>query len=476
MSAPKKSLFNRPAWAAKDGPGKKEPSVFGRHQVYGEVLELEKKEQAKREARTKERVEKERLRQEKAGDALENEQPQKKRRRISEEQAGEEDRSDSDSIKSSKHTPDVKISEKPRVTRSTPNKDKEFGHGLDGSPSKTKAAGLLKPNTTVIQLDDEDSDGEGSKTLSPAADISKKPPKKTKTQLLDDPDSDESEDDEYMRSLKRKAREKSRLQQLNPEQLRSAAAASPASDARSPSTEQVKPGPTPSSVLTSNHDIDPFEELQTAPETDPEIGILIKSAIPNSKALIVNRRASQPLQHVRDFWCARQNFEPAFSARVFFTWRGNKLFNSSTMRTVLRQLKKERGFDPDGLEDPSQGKITLEAMTEEIYQERLRAKELQLAVEANAGNQDEEEEYHEPEPPKKDGVVIKLTCQGLEEMPLRVRPHTSIAKIMGAFQTKRGVATDKKCWLIFDGDRLEPERSVEEVGFEEGDEVEVHPR
>ena len=35
---------------------------------------------------------------------------------------------------------------------------------------------------------------------------------------------------------------------------------------------------------------------------------------------------------------------------------------------------------------------------------------------------------------------------------------------------------DNQCWLIWEGERLEPDQSVEEVGLEEGDVIEVHPR
>ena len=478
MSAPKRSLFNRPAWAAKDTSSrKKESEIFGRHQVYDEVLELEEKRRLSREAKAKEKAAKERLAKDRPPNHIREEEPQQKKRRISKEPDHGGSGSESDSSKSSRRTAGSNEARDSRITRSTPKKDKKLQEGLDDAPIKSRRHSATKQQAVVIELGDEDSD---SGTTKPQQNTGVENKAQSKPLKQPDPESEDSEEDEYMRALKKRAREKPKLQQTDSKQTKPAAVFSPAADARSPSIDLSQPDATPGPSSAQEATPNPFNP-QPGVEDDPEVGILIKSLIPNSKPLIINRKASQPLQAVKDFWCARQKFEPSFTAKVFLTWREEKLFSSSTMRTVLRLLKKERGYDPDGAEDPSKGKIVVEAMTEEIYQERRKARELQRAAKANSEDRVEEEEVDAtpespPEQPKKDGIVIRLTSQGLEAMPLRVRPHTSIAKIMRAFQGQRKVAPEKTCWLIFDGDRLEPEISVEQAGFEEGDEVEVHPR
>jgi Ubiquitin-2 like Rad60 SUMO-like len=355
----------------------------------------------------------------------------------------------------------------------------------------SKPSAAPRQNTVVIELGDDDSDGPRANTVirethttRATSEIRKEtptPPSPSKAQAHPEPESEDSEEDEYLRALKQKARERARLQRLASNQQKPPAAPSPGNDARSPSIGQTHPYSASSPDQTANQHTDPFDQSKATVDEDAEVAILIKSLIPNSKPLVVNRKASQPLQQVKDFWCARQSFEPSFAAKVFFTWRGTKLFNSSTMRTVLRQLKKERGCDPEGSDDPSKGKITLEAMTQEIYDDRQRAKERKAAAVANSENASEADGTEEaptpaPEPPKIPGIIVKLTSQGLEPMPLRVRPHTSIDKIMRAFQGQRGIDRDKTCWLVFDGDRLAKERSVKDVGFEDGDEIEVYPR
>lgn len=484
--APKKSLFNRPAWAAKHtSSNTKENAIFGRHQVFDEVLEQKR---LRREAQAKERSqrEKENLVQRKPAD-----EPERKKRRISKNTLDDDSGSESERSRTSSHSRTSMQDEKQededyRMTRSTPQKDKKLLNGLQGSQTRAPVSPSAAQKPVVIDLEDADSDDEsldaqqGGKTgrlLKPAplgkAAESKKNIPQSKTEV----DSEDSEEDEYLRALKRKARE-NRSKRLDLNQHKPSTSFSPASDGRSPSVDNAHPRSAHLTPSTSNNPSDPFADNKVSVEDDPEVGILIKSAIPNSKPLIVNRRASQPMQQVKDFWCTRQNFDPSLSAKVFFTWRGTKLFNSSTMKTVLRQLKKERGFDPEAGDDPSQGRITVEAMTEEIYQERLQAKERKLAAETN-GEDDSKTEAASPpatDRPKKDGIVIKLTSQDLDPMPLRVRPNTSIKKIMMAFQQQRGIDKEKTCWLVFDGEKLEKEISVVDAGFEDGDEIEVYPR
>jgi hypothetical protein len=61
-------------------------------------------------------------------------------------------------------------------------------------------------------------------------------------------------------------------------------------------------------------------------------------------------------------------------------------------------------------------------------------------------------------------------------MNLRVRPHTSIGKMMQGFAATRKLDEGKTAWLVFDGERLDPGSTVKDVGLEDEDEVEVHIR
>ena len=471
VAAPKRSLFNRPAWASSTHaqPESKDASTFGRQQVYDDILEIERQKRERREAKSKARAEKKDAKQEEAT-RLETE-PKRKKRRLSEK---DEDDSEDQDVRASSQTSSSEredsVTEAPqkRVTRSTPTKTKALLGGSDRD---------IGPKTAVINLDDDGESGLGmstapTKTTREAKASPRKPTSRTILQ-----DSESEEEDGYLRELKQKARDKARSQQLKNVTDRAATSASPVNDIRSPSLN-------PSQVNNFNSPLPRDDSaVGTATpnaESDPEVALFIKSIIANTKPLVVNRRISQNLQQVREAWCHKQGFESAFSARVFFTWRGVRLFNSTTPRSLIQRLKVEAGESPNTGADPSFGKITLEAMTQEIFDERQKASQREAALEAVREDQYEETSVPDEAPveaaPKKGGIVLRLVCKDLEPFPLRVRPNTSVAKIMKAFSQQRMTDKTKECHLFWDGDRLDPAQSAEEVGFENNDEVEVHPR
>lgn len=486
MSAvPKRSLFNRPAWAAKGSSAEqKQETVFGRHAVFDEVVELERQQRIKREAKAKQRSDRS-SRELKLQEYKEEPGPDKKKRRISRENpeassqsTGSSEARDSGSDDASEKK---EHDDNERVTRSTPTKGKTLLDGLESqsqdlpSPNPSRKAHLIE-----IGDDDEDEDAivipkvptrkAQPKAISKTVASAKISPTglEKKGQTRQQSESEESEDDEYTKALKKRARERA-LQQ--PESHLTSTIHG--SEAKSPSADQSQLSTGLKSPSTENDSSDLFAQPT---QLDPNIVIYIQSAIPNTKPLLVNRKASQPLQTVKDYWCARQDFPPGFAATVFLTWRDTKLFNSSTMRTVLRQLKKETGFDPESGDDPSKGKIVVEAMTQELYEQKMKAKERRFTSEESGTHLPDATEVAAPPPPKKEGIVIKLTCQGVEAMPLRVRPNTSIDKIMRAFQSQRAVDATKRCWLYLDGEVLDPGMFVGEADLQDGDMIEVKPK
>ena len=470
-AAPKRSLFNRPAWASSTNaqPESKDASTFGRQQVYDDILEIQRQKREKREAKLKARTEKEEAKKEQATRLEAG--PERKKRRLSEK---DEDDSEDQDIRASSQTSrsdqdeTTSVGPRKRVTRSTPTTKKALMSESDQYTS---------PKTTVINLEDDGDDGlEKSTTLTKITRKAKPSPKKP-TSIPIRQESDSEEEDGYLQELKQKAREKARLQLLKSVTDRTATSASRVNDVRSPSLN-------PSQVNNSHSPFSPDDTAaRTATpttESDPEVALFINSIIANTKPLVVTRRISQNLQQVREAWCHKQSFESAFSARVFFTWRGVRLFNSTTPRSLIQRLKVEAGESPNTGADPSFGKITLEAMTQEIFDERQNASQRKAALEAIKEDQYEETPVPDEAPveaaPKKEGIVLRLVCKDLELFPLRVRPNTSVAKIMKAFSQQRMTDKTKECHLFWDGDRLNPAQSAEEVGFENNDEVEVHPR
>lgn len=213
--------------------------------------------------------------------------------------------------------------------------------------------------------------------------------------------------------------------------------------------------------------------------------ILVTTEIPNTNKLLVNRRVSQPMQQVRQVWCSRQNFSEEMTASVIFTWRGKRLYDTTTSMHLLNVLKKERArkmgnLIEDDEDDPSNGMIQIEAITKDMYDQKMLRRGSE-GVEAHTndtrdtGVRDGQSPERSPAP-QKAAYTIVMNAQGLEAMHLRVRPNTSIERMMAAFKKMREVDPEKTCWLVFDGERLEPESTVEDTEIEDGDAVEVHIR
>ncbi|KEF62781.1 uncharacterized protein A1O9_00754 [Exophiala aquamarina CBS 119918] len=534
-SGVKRSLFTKPAWAAAAPAGSEKPSmgddtVFGRNTVYEDILMAEQKRQERRQEKARERA----LRRKDEG-------RDSKRRRVSTEQEAVADDtdilSDSDNLETSSscasEKPQSPIVEDHPVTRSTPNKDKRLQIGLDeveGSLKSSRRRDLAtKKKDKEKTLVDISSDGQAEDDelimLTPAKSKARRTSLSKLKAQLDDYESEE--EDEFLQELKQKAREKARLQKLGlsdrdrPSALPATTATLPKSALTAPvpprasSAEQNRPRSSNSNADLQNETSVSRKQRGKEKADDPEVKILITSTIPDTNALIVKRKASQPLRQVREFWCQRNNLDAKTTAQIFFTWRGTRLFDSTTMRGPIQKLKNDHAAkqrmvyddynvdddddEHDGdsdvernVEDPSQGRITLEAMTQEIFDERQLEKERKaLASGDQDGHENEnesddayykeqeatrEQAQREAEEKMKGTIVVRLVSQTMDAMNLRVRPHTSVGKMMQGFAATKRLEEGKTAWLIFDGERLEPQSTVEDLGLEDEDEIEVHIR
>jgi hypothetical protein len=449
MTGPRSLLFKKPAWAAPSKPASttENAPAFGEQHVYEEIIAEDKKKRAQREARRRERAEKE-TRKFTDGSA----EPAAKKRRLSEDDLDDSDSSNDNDLNSAESTPKQaktpEFVEPKRITRGTPTKQKQLLPGLDDQPSRQ-----AKPApASVINLDDDEPH---ESDINSAGWLKKK--------VAVDPD---DEEDPFMRELQRKVLEKARLRQLAKDEG-DQASPSETSSVQSPSAENATSG-----LLQSAS-----PHVEGATPKIPDVQIFVMTSIPGTRDLIVNRHSSQTLQKVREYFCERFKLEPAFARNVFFAWRGTKLYNSSTAEALIKILKREAGIDPSSDEDPSNGKIHIEAVTQEILDERQQAKAKAKAAATRRAEQEDDliEEAAPPVEPK-EKVVINLVAPNVETLQLSVRPSTKVAKIMRAFKAHRDVNGAKTYWLVFDGERLDENATAESVGLEDGDNVEVHPR
>ena len=512
---PKKSLFSKPSWASVSPNAEStSPSIFG-NRVYEDILKVEKQRKAEEQATARAEVaakaetESAALKETEEARAA-NIEPRQKRRRLTLDEGSEEPESEDARHEHPRSTP---------IRHSNPVR-------TSLTPSKRKRT---PPIRSAVSISDDEADAElaGTSNLrvhtQKTALKSKPSPRRPKpTPAV--PDS-EDDDDEYTRELKRKARERVRGEAAQPHK--------PSTQNQSKASTNIYDIGSPTS---HSFDDKPFDEhLSAAP--DALLRLLIIPRIPKTNKLIVTRHASQTLKIVKDAWCKRQGFDEAGATKVVLTWRGNRLWNSSTLQGALRQLQKER---PDEVFDVTNenyeaepiitdenegsnpevrkgGRIELEAWTEEQYDVHVKEQEAKAEREARraasgmlngdfdppsssipdsaqhtAASNATNTATHphsimtNPSKPQQEvssssAPIITLLCCGREPFQIRVRPNSTIDKVMRGYQQRKknpeeGEDEGKVPWLVFDGARLEPKKTIQECELEDGDQVEVHWR
>ena len=461
--APKRSLFKKPNWAAKSASvAKAETDLFDhRESTYSGILAEKEKKREKYRAKA-------------TAQPRDQHGRQLKRRRLSGGEGSDFDTESSDG--------EEKICSADLAGGSTPAEEQIASISPDRPVKKYSPVRPSDASTALIidlECDENDADPIPDSLSEPKKFSPIKPQPKPP---LSDPESED--EDEYTLELKRRAREKLRLQRLGlnapnsktpePPSMKSCPVQlqdpSQLDSAKSPPEALVHQSPPPPSALKE--------------KDEAIVSILIRSAIPQTSELIVNRRVSQNFQHVKEAWCKRQGFDVAMTRKVFLTWRGNKLFNTTTCTHILRNLKAEKKsrvgiLDSDDEDsDPSNGRIEVEAVTEDILIERKKLKDRKdrLADISNGHEEMSGEEAGEPQPQKEPDVQLMLNSPGLESVLLKVRPTTLVSKVMAGFKKIRDIEQEKTCWLIFDGERLDPETRIADTEIEDGDVVDVQIR
>ena len=284
----------------------------------------------------------------------------------------------------------------PKSAKQSPN-TQSLSAGYD---EKAKTSSTPKKQSVVIDLSD-DSDSSDDDLYKPPTPNGVIVPNIQSARVPQD--EDDQEDDLEFRALAAKAREKRRLQELG-------AAKSIASGSPSRTSSESFSRPT---FATS------------APANDPIVRIFISSAIPNTLPLLVSRKLSQRLQEVRKAWCARQNFSEDMADSVFFTYRNRRLWDVTTCKSLGIEVDSSgniRQKDDFDLYSENDGKIHLEAVTPEIWEENTRRAEKSRTEEL----EEEEQDIMEEQPPMEEQRIrLFLKARGYEDFRLQVNPVSS---------------------------------------------------
>lgn len=403
----KRSLFNRPAWSRPQNIGSGE-EIF--HRSSSSYADLAAETERKRKAKLA------RKETELAKDEIDKDGGEK-RRRLSSDSSEDSDQA---SFHSKHHA--QRASSKEEKFRTRPAKPKEqkaeqrnvetTRHSSPRSISKryenlsNASRSPTQPKscaTDIIDLEDESDDAsalgkdENHAIIQPEETV---PP---------EDDDFPASDDEYA-ELARKAREKARTKRLEDDLV---------SVIKKPS----------SSVEPENHlrrSLSAQRPTTPSAMSDPEIYILITSAIENTKPLIIKRKLSQRLKDVRITWCQHQQFTPDMASTIFLTWRGKRLFDVTSCKSLGIAVDAEGNVTTKGLEDmfgEEEKKIHMEAMTEGLL-EQYRKTRKRRTEEPGL----EDEPVPAPHKPQEAQVRVILKAKGFDDFKLIVKP-VSLAHI-----------------------------------------------
>ncbi|KAI9884965.1 MAG: hypothetical protein M1823_003241 [Watsoniomyces obsoletus] len=452
----KRSLFNKPAWSKPQPVEEEGVDLFSRsHQVYAEVVHEQEDRRRKKLARNANRSSHEREK---------SNEPGRKKRRIDDPSRVDTPIVEIDSDDS------VKNSRKKRSFQDSEDSPSRSRVKISPSSTRREKEPIVNHTTTQktsitapIELSDDDD-------VQPIATSS----------IQQDPgvivglstggaaaqEEEEAMSDEEFPELARQARARAKAKQVG---------GSGPTASGNPTGVNSTPGMSRTGATSG-----------TAPTPDPDVkvDILITSQIPNTKPLIVQRRTHQNLRDVRFAWCTHQNFDAQKTSEIFLTWRGKRLFDVTTCKSLgIGVTRNDDGVLLGGGENwlgDENLHVHMEAMTVEIFEAAQKARgsgkrytyeeeeDQKMTDGSDKGGDDS------PKEKKEEQIRIILKGKGYEDFKLIVKPSTKVSRIQSAFRQARKIEAERDVFLMFDGDKLGAEDTVGNTEISDLDHIDIH--
>ncbi|KAL1883532.1 hypothetical protein Plec18167_002536 [Paecilomyces lecythidis] len=210
-------------------------------------------------------------------------------------------------------------------------------------------------------------------------------------------------------------------------------------------------------------------------EQDPIVQILITSNIENTTPLIVRRKMSQRLRDVRLAWCKRQGFDKDMTASVFLTWKGKRLFDVTTCKSlgigIQNRANSQSPWDAsdEGGDKEESMQIHVEAVTD------LPVAPSRRQTPSGSAKEPSSRASVPPDDEQDTGGHIRmiLKAPGYGDQKIKVRPNTRISKVIASFRDAQRISAEKQLYLLFDGERLSPDSCVSDYDIDDLDMVDV---
>ncbi|KAI0385911.1 hypothetical protein F5Y04DRAFT_159916 [Hypomontagnella monticulosa] len=230
------------------------------------------------------------------------------------------------------------------------------------------------------------------------------------------------------------------------------------------------------------------KEGSSAPgDDDPVVQILIHSHLAQIHPLLFRRKLSQTLTVVYQTWIEQQVAKHSLVPRatletMFFTWKGNKVYQHTTLQTLGIKPERDGKLYPSW-KDQQEGydgreKVLFQAWTQELYDEYLEEKEKQRLRDLGELIDDEPEEKQEPDQvqnsQEEQKIRLHFKAKDLPATKATVRSSTTVTQLIKVYRRLAEVPEDKIIELRFDGEVLDPDTTVQEADIEDMDSLEVH--
>ncbi|GJC87023.1 protein ESC2 [Colletotrichum liriopes] len=229
-------------------------------------------------------------------------------------------------------------------------------------------------------------------------------------------------------------------------------------------------------------------------EASQTVNVFVTSDIPGTKEKQFRFTLVKPLKVLRNAWIDVQDGRVALPRSelesVFLTWRGHELYDWTTLHSLdLAATFRKSGGGGGGGGDASEGfrddwtNVHMQMWTRELWEEHERQEARRRRHDLGEYSDDEGggdggNEGGTPAVEQEAEKKIKVLLKTKTDDPLKtsVRPSTTIGTIMELFRKMRGLAADAPISLMFDGDELEEDMTVEDADIGDMETIEVYIR
>lgn len=165
------------------------------------------------------------------------------------------------------------------------------------------------------------------------------------------------------------------------------------------------------------------------PTRVPIAQLFINPEIPGANPLVVKVRLNSTMEKPRQAWCQKQGYAPEVIRNVFFTWKGTRIYDSTTVKRLGMLVDKHGNVSVEGdsniYDDVNLPKVTVNAWTEELFQQRKKEDAAEAAAKKLAAEAPPVVEVRTPTPeptPQAIRVRLILKAKGKPDFRLSVKP------------------------------------------------------